>query len=229
MSNITIQELAKMIDCAAVSPITTELDVRELVALAKKYKFISIGTFSCFMPLLKELLGDQKEILIGCGVGFPSGYTRTYIKIIEARDALADGCREIDMVANIGYLKSGRFDDTLDDIKAVVDVLDGIPLKVIIEVAYLTNDEIKRACDIVVKSGAAFIKTGTGWTSYPITLDRVHLIKSQVGDAIGIKASGGIKDLHTLLALKDAGASRFGIGKNSAIKIMEECEMLQGK
>ena len=179
------------------------------------------------LPLVRQLLGDQNEIIMAGGVGFPSGYAKTYIKVIETRDLLADGCREMDMVANIGYLKSGRFEDALDDIKAVLEVLDDIPLKVIIEVPHLTNDEIKRACDIVARSGAAYIKTGTGWALSPTTLDHIHVIKSQIGDSIKIKAAGGIRDLGTLLAMKEAGVSRFGIGKNPAMKIMKECEIMQ--
>ena len=125
------------------------------------------------------------------------------------------------MVIQIGALKSGKYDRVRDDIKAVVEACD-VPVKTILEVACLTDDEIRIGSRLAVEAGAAYVKTGTGWAGKPTTVDTIRLIKSEIGDAARIKAAGGIRDLATIEEMVRAGCSRFGIGLNSAIKIMEE-------
>jgi deoxyribose-phosphate aldolase len=135
---------------------------------------------------------------------------------------LAAGCGEIDMVMNIGRLKSGEFSEVEEDVKAVARVVAPLPLKVIIELMYLTHAQVEQACRICVESGAAFVKTGTGWANRGTTLEDVKLVKSFVGDRIKIKASGGIRDLATLLEMYRAGARRFGVNLKSGIEIVQQ-------
>ena len=134
------------------------------------------------------------------------------------------------LVSNLkDALKSGRLDMVYDDIRAVVEASGGKPVKSILEVCYLTDDEIKRASEIAVKAGVAYVKTGTGWGPKPTTVENIRLIKSTIGDAARIKAAGGIRDLDTVLAMMDAGCSRFGIGVRSILGIMKEVYDRSGK
>jgi deoxyribose-phosphate aldolase len=140
---------------------------------------------------------------------------------------LAAGCDEIDMVMNIGKLRSGELEEVERDVQAVVETVLPTPIKVIIEVMSLTPEETKQACDICLRTGATFVKTGTGWADRGTTLEDVNLVKSFVGDQIKIKASGGIRGLDMFVKMYKAGARRFGINMKSAIKIMEECMALE--
>jgi deoxyribose-phosphate aldolase len=136
---------------------------------------------------------------------------------------VASSCDEIDMVMNIGKLRSGELAEVEADVRAVIETVHPIPVKVIIEIMYLTMEETVQACGICLRTGAAFIKTGTGWANRGTTLEDVRLVKSLVGDRIKIKASGGIRDLNTLVDMYDAGARRFGVNLKSGVKIVEEC------
>jgi deoxyribose-phosphate aldolase len=135
---------------------------------------------------------------------------------------LAAGCDEIDMVMNIGKLRSGELAEVETDARAVIEVVRPTPVKVIIELMVLTKEEIRQACDICVRSGAAFVKTGTGWAERGTTLEDVQLVKSLVRDQVKIKASGGIRSLDALLAMYEAGARRFGVNLTSGIQIVEQ-------
>jgi deoxyribose-phosphate aldolase len=133
------------------------------------------------------------------------------------------GCDEIDMVMNIGMLRSGELKEVEADVRAVIETVSPLPVKVIIEIMYLTPQEAELACGICVRAGAAFVKTGTGWTNRGTTMEDVRLVKSLVGDKIKIKASGGIRDLDTLAAMYKAGACRFGVNLMSGIQIVKDC------
>jgi deoxyribose-phosphate aldolase len=220
---ISVKEFAHLVDFTAVSAVATEDDVRELVDLAKKYKFIAIGVVPVFVKLAKELIGDS-GILLGGSSGFPSGNDKTTIKVMQARDMLAAGCDEMDMVINIAYMKSHLFDKAKDDIKAIVDAIDGMLLKVILEVTYMTDYEIRKGCEIIAEAGADFVKTGTGWAPQSTTIEHVRLIKDTVGSSLQIKAAGGIRTLETVETMLSMGVTRFGIGKSSALKIVGEIE-----
>lgn len=218
-----LRSFAKMIDFTAAKADSSEADIRKLVAEAKKYHFAVVGMLPGFIPLAKELLKGS-DVGIGAPCGYPSGNERTFIKVVQARDMLAAGADELDMVANIGFLKSGRYREVMEDIKAVVDAADGTLLKVILEVTYLTDDEIKYGCDAAIEAGADFVKTGTGWAPNPTTVEHVKLIKDHIGNSIKLKAAGGIRTLDTCLTMIDMGVERFGIGMNSALRIMDEAE-----
>lgn len=223
-SQLNLKTLANMIDISTVTATNPLQDIYEMVQAAKKYQFIAVSSLSCYIDLIREMLGENSRILILGPVGFPSGGEKTSIKVYEAEDALKSGCGELDMVMNIGLLKSQKYKEVTQDIKAVRDVAKDVKLKVIIEAPYLTNDEIKHACDCIIDAGADFVKTGTGWAPTPTTMDHVKLIKSHIGDALLFKVAGGVRTLDTVIEMTDAGVDRFGISKNASIKIMQEAQ-----
>lgn len=220
---MTKTELGRLIDISAVRADSTLDEVSMVIENAKKYNFICVFTMPSMLPYVFEGLKDSDSIGIGGIVGFPSGGDTTESKVWQATDLVKSGCTEIDMVMNIGKLKSGLYDDVLQDILCVRKAVGPLTLKVIIEVALLTDEEIVKASRIVLESGADFVKTGTGWAG-PTEMHHVKLIRQTVGDKIKLKVAGGVRSLETLKAMYDQGVSRFGIGYKSAIKIMEECK-----
>jgi len=221
--SLTVKEIAKMIDLSCVRTTSNKADIEEMVDAARKYGFGQVSVLQCFIPYTKELIKDMPDINIVGNVSFPSGSDSTSLKVAQAKEMIAAGCDEIDMVMNIGKLRSGEFEDVEKDVRAVVETVRPIALKVIIEIMYLTLQETERACSICVQAGATFVKTGTGWADRGTTLEDVQLVKSYVGDRIKIKASGGIRDLDMLVKMYKAGARRFGVNLKSGIKIVEEC------
>jgi deoxyribose-phosphate aldolase len=211
---------ARMVAVSAVRADSDENDVRTLAQMAQRYGCACASTLPCFTTLLVDLLASDPAVRVGGNVGFPSGGATTAMKFLEAHELLRMGCGELDMVMNIGMLRSGRDTYVLDDIRAIVDVAAGAPVKVILECHYLSEAEIRRACELCIEAGAAFVKTGTGWAPTGATLDNIALIKSCAGDAIGIKAAGGIRSLETIQAMHRLGARRFGIGLRSAPLIL---------
>ena len=132
------------------------------------------------------------------------------------------------MVANVGMLRSGRYDYVEEDIKQVVDAAEGAPIKVILECHYLDDDEIRKGSELCVRAGADWVKTGTGWSETGATLHNVTLIKAAVGDAIGVKASGGVRDLETLAEMYRRGARRFGVSLVAGARLLQQCAALPG-
>ena len=224
--NYTPYEIAQMIDISAVKADSTIEEVRRVAEAAIKYNFICAFALPCFTDELVKLLKDHNEIMVGGVAGFPSGAELTATKVETAKKMLSLGVNEIDMVINIGALKSGKFGLVRDDIKAVVDACN-VPVKSILEIAYLTDDEIRIGSRLAVEAGVTFVKTGTGWANKPTTVDTIKLIKSEIGDSAKIKAAGGVRELSTLIEMVNEGCSRFGIGLNSAIKIIEQAEEKQ--
>ena len=220
--------IPRLIDISGVRTDVTLEEIYRIVAAAKKYQFVCAFAMPCFTRLLVELLRDEENVMVGGVVGFPSGADTTFVKMADARDMLAAGVNELDMVINVGALKSGRYDLVRDDIKAVVDTAQGTPVKAILEIAYLSEDEIRRGSLLAVEAGASYVKTGTGWAGKPTTVDVIRLIKATVGDSVRIKAAGGVRSLDVLLEMVDAGCSRFGIGLTSALKIVAEARERSG-
>ena len=179
-------------------------------------------------PLLIELLGKGSATAAGGVVSFPAGADTTRIKAAQARELAAMGCTEIDMVINIGKLLSGRTVEVRDDIRAVIDAVRPLPVKVILECHHLTDAQILTGCDLAIEAGAAFVKTGTGWAETGATLENVSLIKAHVGERIAMKAAGGVKDLPTLLEMARRGVSRFGLGWRTATEILNQVRALPG-
>ncbi len=224
---LTTKEIAKMFDLSCVQINYTEVDLVELVNIARKYKCGQISVLQSMLKKSRELLANDKNIKLIGNVSFPSGSDTTELKVIQAKQMVENGCDEIDMVINVHWLKSGRLDLVKEDIKAVVDAVNEKLLKVIIEASCLNEEQIKNACEICIEAGATFVKTGTGWAG-PTTINHVKLIKSIVGDSIAIKASGGVKNLDMLKEMYRAGASRFGVNLEGGKRILEECIRLGG-
>lgn len=219
--NLTKDQVAGMIDISAVKAESSLQEVQQIVEAAKQHKFIAVFTLPSFASQARELLGEKSAIFLGGTVGFPSGASTTSTKAFEANELVELGCQELDMVINIGKLKSGLFNEVALDIKKVVEVASPAPVKVILEVGLLTDVEIDAGAKIVCESGAAYVKTGTGWNGVT-TVEHITIIKNAVGDHIKLKAAGGVRDLDFLLKMYEMGVVRFGIGYRSAIGIMEE-------
>lgn len=215
-------EIAKMIDLSCVRTWSNRADIEEMVHAAIQYGFGQVSVLQCYIPYTRQLLLGHEDIRVVGNVSFPSGSDSTTIKVAQAQEMLAAGCGEIDMVMNIGRLKSGELKKVEEDVRAVVRSVSPLPVKVIIEVMYLAPGEVEQACRICVESGAAYVKTGTGWADRGTKIEDVQIIKSFVGDRIKIKASGGIRNLSTLLEMYRAGARRFGVNLKSGIEIVRE-------
>ncbi|MDC7226850.1 MAG: deoxyribose-phosphate aldolase [Spirochaetales bacterium] len=218
---LTTDEIAKMLDLSCVQVKYTDSDLDKLIKAAIQYKCGQVTTFQSLIVKCKQELSDHPDIHVVGNVSFPSGSDDTALKVIQAKQLIEAGCNEVDMVMNINWFKSGFYDQVLQDIKDVKAVLGDVSLKVIIEVTALTDEEIVKASEICLEAGAAFVKTGTGWAG-KTTLEHVKLIKSTVGDKALIKASGGVRNLTMLIEMYEAGARRFGVNLETALKILEE-------
>lgn len=216
-----VKDVAKMIDISAVQTTHGEKEIEEIIEIACTYGFLAVHILPCWVPFVKERLPADSEIMIGAPVGFPSGGHTTDIKVMEAKRLVADGVNEMDMMINVGKLRSKAYDYVENDISAVVQSVN-VPVKVILEVSYLTKEEIIKACELCIKGGASYVKTSTGWTGTPTKLETVKLITSCVEKKIKVKVSGGIRDLHTLVAMYRMGVSRFGINAQASINIIHE-------
>lgn len=225
---LTCQDLARLIDLSAVRAECDEGEVRELAATARKLGVVCVFALPCYTRLLKSLLADAPHIGIGGAVGFPSGAHTTSIKVAEARLLLAEGATELDMVINVGLLRSGRHDAVRDDIRAVVDAAGCVPVKVILECHWLTPEQIRIGSGLCVDAGAAWVKTGTGWAPTGATLDNLKIIRDAVAGRAGIKAAGGVRDLAGLVAMYRLGVRRFGIGAANGSRILAACAALPG-
>ena len=206
----------KLIDHTILRADATEQDVKKICQEARDLDFASVCVNGCFVPLVaQELAGSSVKV---CTViGFPLGAMSTTSKVQETRNAVKDGADEIDMVINIGDLKTGKNQKVEDEIRAIKDATDGHLLKVIIETALLTNEEKVRACKLAVAAGADFVKTSTGFSKGGATVEDVRLMRETVGPNIGVKASGGVKTHEDLLAMVKAGASRIGTSSGPSI------------
>jgi deoxyribose-phosphate aldolase len=219
-------DIARMIDLSCVRTTSSKADIEAMVAAAVKYGFGHVSVLQCFVPYTRLLLQASRDVGLVGNVSFPSGSDSTSVKVMQARELVTAGCDEIDMVMNIGRLRSAELEAVEDDTRAVIETVHPLPVKVIIEVMVLTQEEIRAACEICVRAGAAFVKTGTGWADRATTAEDVRLVKSCVGDRVKIKASGGIRNLSGLVDLHRAGASRFGVNLRSGIEIAEEASRM---
>jgi deoxyribose-phosphate aldolase len=228
IDQLTAAELAKMIDISAVQAFHTADDVAELARIAVRHRFVAAHVLPNFVPLLRDRLRGS-ETLTGAPVGFPSGGSSTRMKVAEARELIEAGVQEMDLMINLGRLRSGDIDYVLNDIRAVVNAAVPIPVKVILEVHYLSDDQIKRGCELCIQAGADFVKTATGWAPSGATLKRVELITRFVNGAIKVKASGGIRDFETVEKMYRMGVKRFGINTAAAVSILASCRKTEGQ
>ncbi len=222
---LTPSDIASMIDLSCVRTESNRSDIERMVEAADKYGFGHVSVLQCFVPYTRELLRSRSGVGLVGNVSFPSGSDSTSVKVCQARELVAAGCAEIDMVMNVGLLRSGEYGGVEEDVRAVAAAVYPIPLKVIIEIMLLTADEARTACGMCADAGAAYVKTGTGWASRGTTVEDVRQIKSWVGDRIQIKASGGIRNLSTLADMYRAGARRFGVNLRSGVAILEEASV----
>ena len=207
-------DVARIIDHTILKPEATHQDVARIVEEGTRF-----GTYSvCVSPSMLPLEVPQ-GLKVACVVGFPSGAVKANVKAFEAKQAIADGADEIDMVINIALAKEGKFDQVEDEIRAVrAEIPAGKILKVIIESAALTDEEIVAVCRAAVAAGADFVKTSTGFhPAGGASVHAVELMRQTVGENVGVKASGGIRDAQTAIAMIEAGANRLGVSATPAI------------
>ncbi len=212
------KDLAKYIDHTLLKPQSTLDDIKKLCEEASRYAFCSVCVNSCYVKNAFNFL-TNKEVKVCSVVGFPLGAMTSQAKAYEAKCAIEDGASEIDMVINIGYLKSKRYDLVEKDIKILRESCKDTVLKVILETALLDKDEIVRVCEICKDTGADFVKTSTGFSSRGASIEDIKLFKSVVKDSVKIKASGGIRDYESAVRFIEAGADRLGV--SSGVAIME--------
>ncbi len=211
--------LALCIDAALLGQGATQDELEAACADARKYGFACVVVHGGNVARARDLLGNSL-VKVCAVVGFPFGANTTTVKIVEAMEAMKNGASELDIVLNIGLLKSGRAQAAEIDVKNVVAMTPGKVHKVIVETGLLTAPELETACRIAVQAKAEFVKTGTGYGPRGATVDDVRQIRGIVGSSCRIKASGGIRDLATAEALVAAGAERIGTSAGPAI--MEE-------
>lgn len=215
---ITYEQLAKVIDHSLLRPELTEADVLAGCELAARYHVATVCVKPSDVKLAKEALKDS-DVIVSTVVSFPHGSNVTSIKIAEAEQAMDDGALELDMVINIGRLRSGQYDYVREDIQAVCDAAHarGVKVKVIFENAYLTDEEKVTACKLSEAAGADWVKTSTGFAPGGATLDDLRLMRANVGDHIQVKAAGGVRTLPALLDVIDAGVTRCGATATATI------------
>lgn len=219
------EQFAKLMDSTLLRPSATRDDIVHLCEEAAKYHFATVMVFPFWLPLVKRALEDS-DVKIASVIGFPFGLNGRASKVFEARSAITHGAKELDIVINIGALKSGDRNIVESEVSELVDTsrMTGMTqdakrtvLKFIIETCYLTDDEKKIACEIVKEAGGDFVKTSTGTGPAGATVEDIRLIRHIVGPDIGVKASGGIKTTEQAMEMLDAGASRIGTSSAAAI------------
>ena len=217
VDTLTFEQLAKTIDHSLLRPELTDDDVVAGCELARRYDVASVTVKPCHVALAARLL-EGSDVKVGTVVGFPHGSHTTATKVFEAKDALANGSQELDMVINIGALRSGQDDMVRDDIRAVVDAAgDKAIVKVILENHYLTDEEKVRACHLAEEAGAHYVKTATGFAPTGATIEDLKLMRASVGPDVGVKAAGGVRSLDAALEVIAVGATRFGATRTEGI------------
>lgn len=225
-TSLSPEDVAARIDHTALKPATTEAEIRHLCYEALTYNFAGVCVNPTWVALAAELLSGS-PVKVCTVIGFPLGATLPAVKAFETRASIAAGAQEVDMVLNIGRMKDGDYDAVREDIRGVVNAAhsDGgrscpVVVKVIIETSQLTEFEKRMACILSAEAGADFVKTSTGFSGGGATVEDIRLMRQVVGAEMGVKASGGIRDGATALALLDAGATRLGV--SAGVKIIQE-------
>ena len=221
VETLTQEKLAKTIDHSLLKPIVTDDDLREGCRLANKYHTATVCVKPYHVKLSSELL-TSSDVKVSAVIGFPHGGHLPKIKALETEQAIADGAKELDMVINIGALKSKNFGLVREDIKAVVSIArkhKGILVKVILENCHLTDEEKITACKLAEEAGADYVKTSTGFGTGGATVYDIELMYRTVGPRLGVKAAGGVRSLEQALDVIRVGATR--IGATATEKIME--------
>ena len=218
---MTKEQLVKLFDHTCLYAYATEAHMKKLCDEARAYNFAMVAVNSVQVKLCKKFLKDT-DVHVGAAIGFPLGQTTIASKVFDTVDAIQNGADEIDYVINITELKDGNYDYIREEMRQIVAECRkaNVISKVIFENCYLTQEEKEILCKIALEVKPDFIKTSTGFGTGGATLDDVKLMKSIVGDAVKVKAAGGVRDLETCMAMVEAGAER--IGTSAAVKITEE-------
>lgn len=216
--NLTYEQIAKVIDHSLLRPELTEAETIAGCELALRYHVATVCVKPCYVPLAAQILAGS-DVLVSTVVGFPHGGNTTHAKVFEAREAIAQGARELDMVLNIGQLRSGNHDAVRDDVRAVVEEAhaSGVKVKVILENAYLSDEEKVIACRLCEEAGADWVKTSTGFAPSGATIADLKLMRASVGPQVQVKAAGGVRTLDALLDVIEAGCSRSGATATAAM------------
>ena len=222
MRGMRQEDLAGVIDQSLLRPDATYMDLKVSCKEAQQFGFYSVCIHPSFVRKAREFLKDS-HIRITAVIGFPLGMTLTEVKVFEAMNASLDNADELDIVINIGALKSGDWETVKKDITDIIMATKGLIHKAIIETCYLNNSEKVKVVEIALDAGAELIKTSTGFGPNGARVEDIRLIKSIVGDAAGIKAAGGIRTLGQVLDMLKAGATR--IGTSAGAKIIKELKM----
>lgn len=209
-------KISKYIDHTVLAADADEKKIEKLCQEARENDFASVCVNTCWVKKCAELL-EGTDVNVCTVVGFPLGAMDTEAKALEAAIAVKNGATEVDMVLNVGYMKSGKFAEAEEDIRKVKEACDGKLLKVILETCLLTKDEIVKASELSMAAGADYVKTSTGFSKGGATAEDVALMRKTVGDKLGVKASGGIRDYETAMKMIEAGASRLGCSAGIAI------------
>jgi len=212
---------AKYIDHTLLKPEATRTQIDKIIEEAKDFNFKSICINPTHIKYAAQQLKDS-EVLVCTVIGFPLGASTTETKMFEVEDAVKNGASELDMVINVGALKDGRYEDVQKDIEGVVGAANGKTVKVIIETCLLTDEEKVKACELSKAAGADFVKTSTGFAGGGATPEDVKLMKETVGDALEVKASGGVRNLEDFNQILEAGATR--IGASAGVQIIQGLE-----
>ena len=218
------REVLKIVDHTLLSQTATWEEIRQILDDAVKYEAASACIPAAYVKQAAEYV--EGKLPICTVIGFPNGYSTTAVKVLEAKDAVANGAKEIDMVINIGWAKDGRWEDLLSEIKAVKAACGGLVLKVIIETCLLTEEEKIKMCEIVTNAGAEYIKTSTGFSSGGATFADVELMRKHVGKEVKIKAAGGVSSFDDAEEFMRLGADRLGTSR--LVKIMKNTDAGSG-
>ncbi|MFD1018807.1 deoxyribose-phosphate aldolase [Thalassobacillus hwangdonensis] len=211
------KNLAKMIDHTQLKPDTPKEKIEQICKEAKEYSFASVCVNPFWVTYSAEQLKDT-DVKVCTVIGFPLGANTKEVKAYETKQAIENGATEIDMVINVGALKSKDYETVQADIEAVVrEAGNDAIVKVIIETSLLEKDEKVKACELSVKAGAHFVKTSTGFSGGGATVEDIRLMRATVGPELGVKASGGVRDYEGAKAMIDAGATRIGASSGMAI------------
>jgi len=216
-----LADLARHIDISCVQAQHARDDIDELVRQALAGGFVSAHVLPEWLGYLRERL-DGTGVLAGSPVSFPSGGATTATKVAEASELLFLGAQELDVVVAIGRLRSGDDAYVTDELAAIVEVVDGrVPLRAILEVGRLDDDDIRRGVDAALAAGVPWIKTGTGWSGVPTSIAHIRLIADRAAGRAALKAAGGIRDLETVRAMAELGVTRFGMNATAALAAVD--------
>jgi len=226
-SDFSYSDISKMIDHSLLNPTLTSSDLEAGIDLALAYDTASV----CIMPFYLRRCAERlagSTVMPSTTIGFPHGGHTSAVKVAEARQALADGCRELDLVVNISQVLSGDWDYVREDLRGVIDVAHeaGQKVKVIFENCYLQDDHKRRLCELCGELGADWVKTSTGYGTGGATLEDLELMRRHAPESVQVKAAGGVRDFATLLQVRKLGVSRVGASRTQ--EILEECRSSLG-